>query len=67
MTKLNARYALEANGDASYRIIDLYRQIQIGDFWSVCGAWTFQLNDGRARFGGYNKVLKSLKLMLRAA
>lgn len=67
MAKINARFALETNGENSFRIIDLYKQEQVGDFWSVSGLWTFTLNDGRARFGGYAKVLRSLKLMLRAA
>jgi hypothetical protein len=66
MEKINARYGLESNGETSFRIIDCYKQEVTGDFWSSNGTWVFQLNDGRSRMGGYTKVLKSMKLMLRA-
>ena len=64
MTQINSRYALETNGEASFRVVDLYRQTVVGDFWSTQGCWAFQLEDGRSRFGGYTKVFASLKRML---
>lgn len=65
MTSINNRYALEPNGENSFHIVDLFTQKQVGDFWYSCECWVFQLNSGESRFGGYVKVLKSLKLMLR--
>jgi hypothetical protein len=64
MEKLNARYGLETNGEG-FRVIDIYKQEAIGDFWPFNGTWALQLTDGRSRFGGYRQVMKSMKLMLR--
>lgn len=69
MTKIiNKRFALEENRITDgYRIIDLYKSESVGDFWQSGDAWIAQLNDGRARFGGYAPVMTSLKRMLARA
>jgi hypothetical protein len=70
MRSIDQRHVLDDSetSDFNYsRIVDRRTSAVAGLWWKQGDAYAFQLEDGRARFGGYAPVMKSLKAMLRTA